>query len=76
MNFKEATDGLFNRIDHAKLAEALGVSIASIRQARLSPSAKAHREAPPGWKNVILKLAKRQASQYQRLVERLEHDEQ
>jgi hypothetical protein len=76
MNFKEATDGLLSRIDHAKLAEALGVSIASIRQARLSPSAKAHREAPSGWKSVIVKLAKRQANQYQKLVERLEHDEQ
>jgi DNA-binding transcriptional MerR regulator len=75
MNFKEATDSLLNRIDHAKLAEALGVSIASIRQARLSPSAKAHREAPEGWKNVIMRLAKKQANQYQRLAERLEQDE-
>jgi hypothetical protein len=76
MNFKEATDNLLNRIDHTKLAEALGVSIASIRQARLNPAAKAHREAPLGWKNVIVKLAKRQAAQYQKLAERLEQDEQ
>jgi hypothetical protein len=75
MDFKQATDGLFDRIDHAKLAEELGVSVASIRQARLSPTARAHREAPPGWKNVIVKLAKRQASQYRKLAQRLEQDE-
>ncbi len=34
MNFKEATDGLFDRIDHTELAEALGVSVASVRQAQ------------------------------------------
>ena len=31
MDFKEATDELFARIDHAELAEALGVSIATVR---------------------------------------------
>jgi hypothetical protein len=43
MDFKEATDGLFGRVDHDALAKALGVSVASIRQARLRPEAGAHR---------------------------------
>ena len=43
MNFKNATDRLFSRIDHRDLAKALGVSVASIRQARLRPDALAHR---------------------------------
>lgn len=37
MNFKEATDGLFDRIDHAELAETLGVSVASISTSEIEP---------------------------------------
>jgi DNA-binding GntR family transcriptional regulator len=71
MNFKEATDGLFDRIDHAELAEALGVSVASIRQARLSKNAKAYREPPPGWENAVAQLATAQIRHYRELVELL-----
>jgi len=71
MNFKEATDGLFDRIDHAKLAEALGVSVASIRQARLSETATAHRSPPEGWVKAVIKLAERQARHYETLIQRL-----
>lgn len=71
MNFKEATDELFANIDHAALAEALGVSVASIRQARLDPQAKAHRTAPDGWEQAVIRLSKRRVSQYQRLIQKL-----
>lgn len=72
MDFKEATDGLFDRIDHAELAEALGVSVALIRQARLNPKARAFRSPPAGWEAAALRVAKRRLTSYQRLVERLE----
>jgi hypothetical protein len=68
MNFREATDGLFDRIDHAQLADALGVSVASIRQARLTPSAKAYREPPKGWEKAGIRLAENQMLHFQRLV--------
>lgn len=68
MNFKEATDGLFDRIDHAELAEALGVSVASIRQARLDPKANAHREPPPNWQKAVIRLAEQQIQHFQRLA--------
>jgi hypothetical protein len=71
MNFKEATDGLFDRIDHAKLAKALGVSVASIRQARLDPTAKAHRNPPDGWREKALRLAEGRVLHYRKLIERL-----
>lgn len=71
MNFKEATDELFAHVDHADLAEALGVSVASIRQARLDPKAKAHRAAPDGWQQAVIRLSKRRASQYQQLINKL-----
>jgi DNA-binding GntR family transcriptional regulator len=71
MNFKEATDGLFNRISHEELAEALGVSVASIRQARLGRDAKAHREPPDGWREAAIRLAEGRVLHYRKLIERL-----
>jgi hypothetical protein len=71
MNFKKATDSLFDGVSHAELADALGVSVASIRQARLGEDAKAHRAAPAGWEEAVVKLAEKRLSHYQRLIERL-----
>lgn len=68
MNFKEATDGLFERISHEELAEALGVSVASIRQARLNPKAKAYRAPPPDWGKAVLLLAEKRMDHYRRLI--------
>jgi hypothetical protein len=74
MKFKDATDALFNRIDHANLAKALGVSVASIRQARLGPAAKAHRAPPDGWREAAIRLAESRVLHYRRLIERLEEN--
>jgi hypothetical protein len=71
MNFKEATDGLFDRIDHTELAESLGISVASIRQARLIPSAKAYREPPKGWEDAVIRLAEKRVWHYRRLIEQV-----
>ena len=71
MNFKEATDRLFDRIDHAELAEALGVSVASIRQARLTPTAKAYREAPKLWEKAIIRLAEGRIRRLVALIEKI-----
>jgi hypothetical protein len=74
MNFKDATDELFKGLSHAELAEALGVSVASIRQARLPAKANAFREPPAEWREAVIKLAERRASQYLGLMERLQRD--
>lgn len=68
MNFKEVTDGLFDRISHEELAGALGISVASIRQGRLPVTAKAHRTAPPGWENAALRLAEKQRDHFDQLA--------
>ena len=68
MNFKDATDGLFDRISHEELAEALGVSVASIRQARLRDDARAHRAAPEDWEKAVLRLVDRQIVHFNRLA--------
>jgi NADH/NAD ratio-sensing transcriptional regulator Rex len=71
MDFKEATESLCAGISHEELAAALGVSIATVRQARLRPSAKAHRSAPSDWKIAVARLAAKRVSQYNRLIEKL-----
>lgn len=71
MDFKAATDGLFDRIDHSELAEALGVSVASIRQARLSPQANAYREPPKQWEEAIIRLAEKRVWHYRKLIEQI-----
>ncbi len=71
MNFKTATDRLFSRVDHPDLAKALGVSVASIRQARLRPDALAHRSPPPDWEKALMRLAEERVRHFRELVEEI-----
>jgi hypothetical protein len=72
MNFKEATDALFERVTHEALADELGVSVPSIRQARLDSKATAHRQPPEGWERAVQHLAEERVKQYRRLIGELE----
>lgn len=71
MNFKDATDVLCEPVSHSELAEALGASLASVRQARLDPTAKAHRSPPAGWESKVARLAEARARHLQRLAAQL-----
>jgi len=72
LNFRKATDDLLGAsISHQELADALSVSVASVRQARLDKSAKAHRNAPEGWEPKVAKLARSKAAGLVRLADRL-----
>ena len=57
MDFKTATDRVTGCISHAEIAEAAGVSVQTIRQARLDPSAPGHRPPPTGWERIVATLA-------------------
>lgn len=74
MDFREATDDLFHRVAHEDLARALGVSVATIRQARLNQNAEAHRSPPAEWKRAIIRLAHERMAEYGRLIERLSEE--
>jgi len=76
MNFREATDRLFARIDHEDLARELGVSVAAIRQARLRGEARANRSPPAQWRSAAIALAERRMSHYAELLDALKADEQ
>jgi hypothetical protein len=71
MNFKEATDALFERVTHEALAGELGVSVPSIRQARLDSKAMAYRQPPEGWERAVAALAEARLRHYRELVRKL-----
>ena len=71
MTFEKATDRLFSRVTHEELAQALNVSVASIRQARLRSGALARRSPPPDWENAVLRLAEERVLHFQKLVEEI-----
>ena len=72
MDFKAASDELLANLSHEELAGELGVSVPTVRQARLPAAAKAHRSPPEGWQRVLARLAKKRAAMLERLASRLE----
>lgn len=74
MNFQDAVDQLGERVTHEQVAHALGVSVASVRQYRLSPGAKAHRSPPAGWQKVLARLARERGRELTALAAKLERD--
>jgi hypothetical protein len=68
MTFNKATDALFDRVTHEDLAKALGASVPSIRQARLSDDSQAHRTPPEGWERAVRALAEGRIKHFQRLL--------
>jgi len=71
VDFKKATEELMAGMTRGQIAEALGVSEATVRQARLDDTANAHRNPPAGWEAKVAKLAKQRAERLQRVAERL-----
>lgn len=71
MDFRSATNALFERVDHEALAKALGVSVASIRQARLQGAAKSRRAPPKGWPYAVIRLAEQQIMRSRQLIEQV-----
>jgi len=71
MDFKKATEELMAGMTRGQIADALGVSEATVRQARLDEAAKAHRNAPDGWEATLAKLARQRSERLRRLAEKL-----
>jgi hypothetical protein len=72
MDFKTATDRVAGCISHAEIAEATGVSVQTIRQARLNSSAPGHRPPPANWQEVLISLLNRRADELQTFARQLE----
>jgi hypothetical protein len=76
MNFREAIDAICARTDHEDVAKELGVSLQTVRQARMAPDAVAYRSAPDNWKEAVIRLTEKRTDDYRRLAERLRANEQ
>jgi hypothetical protein len=74
MDFRTAANVLGQQITTADMAEALGVSQHSIRQARLQDGAPGFRKPPEGWPQVFIHLAKERCSELKAFIEELERD--
>jgi hypothetical protein len=74
MDFKTATDRLTACISHAEIADAAGVSVQSIRQARLDQNNPNHRPPPDAWENAVIRLAKEKRRELKELIEQLRRD--
>lgn len=71
MDFTKATDKACEAITHVDIAEAAGVSVQTVRQARLSPESANHRPPPPGWQRVVARLAEERAGRLLELAKEL-----
>ena len=71
MDFREATDALCETLDHEDVARALGVSVQSVRQARLTNANKARREPPRDWPYAVIRLAEQQIMRSRHLIEQV-----
>jgi hypothetical protein len=71
MNFHKCTDALLEKITLEDVARELGVSVQSIRQARVSDKSSAFRAPPSGWKNAARVLAYKRIKKLQTLIDSL-----
>ena len=72
MDFKTATDRLTACISHVEIADAAGVSVQSIRQARLDPTNPNHRPPPDAWEKAVIRLAREKRRELKELIEELQ----
>ena len=74
MDYKDATDRLFERITAADLAQQLGVSQNAVARARLDPATRDYRPPPTSWRAAIARLAAERAAALLELQAELEKD--
>jgi hypothetical protein len=72
MDFKTATDRVAGCITHVEIAEAAGVSIQTIRQARMDPSSSSYRNPPAGWQEVLARLARERSRELAAFADQVE----
>jgi hypothetical protein len=71
-DFREAAQTLGEQITTADMAEALGVSQHSVRQARLVEGAPGWRRPPEGWRPILARLARERSKELAELAEEID----
>lgn len=75
MDFRAAANILGRQISTADMAEAMGVSSHSVRQARLVEGAPGYRTPPKEWISVIIRLAEERKRELDQLIDVLRSTE-
>jgi hypothetical protein len=68
MDFRKATDELCAPVTHEDIARQLGVSVQSVRQARLNGNSRGRRSAPGNWETALVTLAEERIAKYRKLI--------
>jgi hypothetical protein len=71
LDFRGATEALFDRVRVEDLAGELHCSPQTIKQARMEADTKGRRTPPEGWQSAAAKLAKKRSDQLRRLADKL-----
>ncbi len=74
MNFREALDALCSTVDHKDVADALGVSVQTVRQARMNADSSAFRAPPKDWEESVIRLAEKRVMHYRKLISKILED--
>ena len=69
LDFKAAFDAL--GVGQEAFAVAMGVSVATIRQARVRADSPAHRSPPARWQQAVRVIAEERAAHYLRLADQM-----
>lgn len=73
MDFKEATDHLkVLGATQEDIGDALGVSAATVRAARLDPDSASYRSPPDDWRPRLVTFARKRGGELDRFADRLE----
>lgn len=75
MDYRAATDFLLRRITLEEIADRLGMSTQTLKQARLDPSNPGHRSPPPGWKDALASLAEERGAEMWDFAQALRADQ-
>ena len=74
MDFKQATERLKDAATDQDVADALNVSVQSVRQARSKRESLGHRKPPDGWRKALIQLAQKRREELRDLEAALQAD--
>jgi hypothetical protein len=72
LTFRAATDRLGKGVTHEDLARECGVSVQTVRQARLGEDNANHRPPPQGWELAVARLARAHGADLHELADSLD----
>lgn len=76
VEFRAAVKALSAGFTHDEIADVLGASFYSVKQALLPSDSPAYRSPPPGWQKALSKLARKRGGDLAKLADQLDREAQ